>query len=95
MRNSWLLNSLSLATESRLQRPRELQYAWWLTVGKGLTRRKAAEQRDAADEGRLEASGSIAVGNEIIVNRGKVVRPSQLIANVRRTKRGSVEEDQG
>jgi hypothetical protein len=45
--------------------------------------RGAAEQRDAADEGRLEASGSIVVG-AVIVNEGKVVHPSQLIASVRR-----------
>ncbi len=46
---------------------------------------RAAEQRDAADEGRLDAYGSIIVGNEPIVNQGKVVHPSQLIASVRRT----------
>jgi hypothetical protein len=45
----------------------------------------AVEQRDAADEGRLEASGNIFVGNKVIVNQGEVVRPSQLIASVRRT----------
>jgi hypothetical protein len=45
---------------------------------------EAAEQRDAADEGRLEAVGSTIVGT-VIVNRGKVVRPSQLIASVRQT----------
>ncbi len=44
----------------------------------------AAEQRDAADEGRLEASGAIIVG-ALIVDQGKVVRPSQLIASVRPT----------
>jgi hypothetical protein len=44
----------------------------------------AAEQRDAADEGRLDACGTVIVGNEVIVNPGKVVRPSQLIASVRR-----------
>ncbi len=43
----------------------------------------AAEQRDAADEGRLEASRGIVVGT-VIMNRGEVVRPSQLIASVRR-----------
>jgi hypothetical protein len=42
---------------------------------------EATQQRDAADEGRLEASGSIIVGG-VIVNEGKVVRPSQLIASV-------------
>ncbi len=45
----------------------------------------ATEQRDAADEGRLEASGSIIVG-AVIVNQGEVVRPSQLIASVKRLK---------
>jgi hypothetical protein len=45
---------------------------------------RAAQQRDAADEGRLEASGTIKVG-PAIVNQGKVVRPSQLIASVRLT----------
>ena len=41
----------------------------------------AVEQRDAADEGRLEASGGAMVG-PVIVDQGKVVRPSQLIASV-------------
>ena len=41
----------------------------------------AVQQRDAADEGRLEASGSIVVGS-VIVYEGTVVRPSQLIASV-------------
>jgi hypothetical protein len=45
---------------------------------------EAVQQRDAADEGRLEPCGSIIVGR-IIVNHGEVVRPSQLIASVRRT----------
>ncbi len=45
---------------------------------------EVVEQRDAADEGRLEASESTVVG-AVIVNQGKVVRPSQLIASVRRT----------
>jgi hypothetical protein len=44
----------------------------------------AVQQRDAADEGRLEASESIVAG-PVIVNEGEVVRPSQLIASVRRT----------
>jgi hypothetical protein len=43
--------------------------------------RGVVEQRDAADEGRLEASGSILVGT-LIVGQGKVVRPSQLNASV-------------
>ena len=43
-----------------------------------------AEQRDAADEGRLEASGTSLIGVPI-VNEGKGVRPSQLIASVGRT----------
>ena len=40
---------------------------------------------NAADEGRLDARGSISVGS-VIVSEGKVVRPSQLIASVLRTK---------
>ncbi len=44
----------------------------------------AVQQRDAADEGRLDAHGSIIAGM-VIVNQGKVVRPSQLIASVGRT----------
>ncbi len=50
------------------------------TVRKG---EGAVEQRDAADEGRLEASGNAMVGR-VIVNQGGVVRPSQLIASVGR-----------
>jgi hypothetical protein len=46
-------------------------------------RGEAAEQRDAADEGRLEACGGAFIG-ALIVSQGKVVRPSQLIASVRR-----------
>ena len=49
---------------------------------------RAAEQRDAADEGRLELSGSIVVGT-VIVNERKVMRPSQLIASVLRTAESS------
>ena len=45
------------------------------------------EQRDAADEERLEAGGSTMVGT-VIVNQGKVVRPSQLIASVRHLLEG-------
>ncbi len=45
---------------------------------------RAAEQRDAADEGRLEACGDAMVGTVIVIE-GKVVRPSQLIASVLRT----------
>jgi hypothetical protein len=52
-------------------------------------KRGAAEQRDAADEGRLEASGSILVGT-VIVSQGRVVRPSQLIASVRPTPGGGM-----
>jgi hypothetical protein len=44
---------------------------------------EAVEQADAADEGRLEASGGIMVG-PVTANQGKVVRPSQLIRSVRR-----------
>ena len=43
---------------------------------------RAAEQRDAADEGRLDAYGSIIVG-KVIVNGARSVRPSQLITSVR------------
>jgi hypothetical protein len=42
---------------------------------------RAAEQRDAADEGWLDARGSAIVGSAIVLE-GKVVRPSQLIASV-------------
>jgi hypothetical protein len=49
--------------------------------------RGAAEQRDAADEGRLGTSGRAMVGT-VIVNQGEVVRPSQLIASVRRLLEG-------
>ena len=45
----------------------------------------AIEQRDAADEGRLDARGSIIVGKDT-VNQAKVVRPSQLIASVGRLR---------
>ena len=44
----------------------------------------AVEQRDAADEGRLDAYGSAIIGTVIVI-AGGVVRPSQLIASVRRT----------
>ena len=47
--------------------------------------RDAVQQRDAADEGRLEPCENTIVG-KIIVNEGQVVRPSQLIASVRRTR---------
>jgi hypothetical protein len=43
-----------------------------------------AEQRDAADEGRLDASGNVVVGT-VVMNRGEFVRASQLIASVRWT----------
>jgi hypothetical protein len=43
-----------------------------------------AEQRDAADEGRLVAYGNLFVGT-VIKYQGEVVRPSQLIASVRPT----------
>ena len=48
------------------------------------TEERAAQQADAADEGRLEARGSTMVG-PLIVNQGRVVRPSQLIRSVRPT----------
>ena len=50
---------------------------------------EAVEQADEADEGRLEACGSMVVGcsrgSVVIVGEGKVVRPSQLIRSVRPT----------
>ena len=48
----------------------------------------AAQQRNAADEGRLEPCGTTMIG-WIIVSEGKVEHPSQLIARVRRTVLGS------
>jgi len=51
--------------------------------------REAVEQADAADEGRLEASGSIMVGT-VTADQGKVVRPSQLIRRVLRALEGRV-----
>jgi hypothetical protein len=55
-----------------------------VTAATPTKREPAVEQRDAADEGRLDACGTIMVG-PVIVKQGKVVRPSQLIASVRRT----------
>jgi hypothetical protein len=50
---------------------------------------EAAEQRDEADEVRLEARRRMVVGAHLgraaIVNGGAGARPSQLIASVRRT----------
>jgi hypothetical protein len=65
-----------------------LRTAWHGTARAPRVGDQAAEQRDAADEGRLDACGSILVGNEAIVNQGKVVRPSQLIASVGQTRVG-------
>jgi hypothetical protein len=59
--------------------------AWHRTARAPRVGDRAAEQRDAADEGRLDACGTIIVG-KVIVNHGKVVRPSQLIASVRPTR---------
>jgi hypothetical protein len=53
----------------------------------------AAQQRDAADEGRLDACGSIIVGNKVTVSQGKVVRPSQLIASVGPTSESEGERE--
>jgi hypothetical protein len=44
----------------------------------------AVQRRDAADEARLEPCGGALIGS-LIVNEGRVVRASQLIASVRRT----------
>jgi hypothetical protein len=46
---------------------------------------EATEQADAADEARLDACETIIVGR-VIVGAGKVVRASQLIRSVRRTR---------
>jgi hypothetical protein len=48
----------------------------------------AVQQRDAADEGRLDQCGSTIIGYKVIVDQGKVVRPSQLIASVGRAPLG-------
>ena len=58
---------------------------WRRRVGRRAHR--AAEQADAADEGRLEASRGIMVG-PVTADQGKVVRPSQLIRRVGRTRGG-------
>ena len=63
---------------------RPLQDANARALGKGLL---LTTHFSGADEGRLEAGGSIVVGT-VIVNQGKVVRPSQLIASVRRKRGG-------
>jgi hypothetical protein len=64
---------------------------------RGGCRKRAVEQADAADEGRLEAGGTIMVGqfrgSAVIVGEGKVVRPSQLIRSVRQTVRGERDEE--
>ncbi len=53
-----------------------------------MVRGAPPKTRDAADEGRLEASGSTVVG-PVIVKQGKVVRASQLIRGVLRTRTGA------
>jgi hypothetical protein len=64
------------------------EYAVCWRPRRGGGAKRAAEQADAADEGRLEASGGIMVGQSrgsaVTVGEGKVVRPSQLIRSVRR-----------
>jgi hypothetical protein len=45
----------------------------------------AVQRRDAADEARLEPCGGAFIGS-LIVNEGRVVRASQLIASVGRTE---------
>jgi len=66
-----------------------LRTAWHATAWAPRVGDRAVEQRDAADEGRLEPCGSTIVGNDVIVNHGEVVRPSQLIASVLRTLVGT------
>jgi hypothetical protein len=63
-----------------------LRTAWHGTARAPRVGDRAVEQRDAADEGRLEQCGSTIVGNKVIVDQGKVVRPSQLIASVGPTR---------
>jgi hypothetical protein len=48
---------------------------------------------NAADEGRAEAGGSMMVG-KTIEPQGKVVRPSQLIRSVLRTRSGAMRSDE-
>ena len=62
-----------------------LRTAWQGTAGAPRVGDRAVEQRDAVDEGRLDAYDSIIVGR-VIVNQRRVVRPSQLIASVRQTE---------
>jgi hypothetical protein len=52
----------------------------------------AVQRRDAADEARLEPCGDALIG-ALIVNQGKVVRASQLIASVRLTTGDGEERD--
>ena len=81
----------------KLNRAQPRQGASWnldrLTTAAHFREARAAEQRDAADEGRLDACGSIIVGR-VIVNVGEVVRPSQLIASVGQTKQERHVRDQ-
>ena len=62
------------------------------STAQGHADRPAAEQRDEADEGRLEAERSMVGGSchgvAATKNHGGVVRPSQLIASVRRLLEG-------
>jgi hypothetical protein len=59
--------------------------AWHGTARVPRVRDRAVEQRDAAGEARLEPCGRALIGAPI-VNEGEVVRASQLIASVGRTR---------
>jgi hypothetical protein len=75
------------------------EYAVCWRPRRGGGAKRAAEQADAADEGRLEAGGSIMVGlfrgAAVIVHQGKVVRPSQLIRSVLWTLAERAKEEAG
>jgi hypothetical protein len=76
---------------ARLERPRGVVPQHWggeAVVNMASQGSWAVQRRDAADEARLEPCGGALIGS-LIVNEGRVVRASQLIASVGRTNRGS------
>ncbi len=75
------MDSGGLATERCLQHAVGVAGCGCRRLTSTFGEERAVQQRDAADEGRLEVSGSIVVGS-LIVYEGTVVRPSQLIASV-------------
>jgi hypothetical protein len=83
---------LSFASPDSRYHPRRGESVAGLRVPSSYQRRpregeRTVEQRDAADEGRLDACGSSIFGNEVIVSGARSVRPSQLIASVGPTSR--------